>query len=59
MLANIAGNGYCASHYIPWTLALLSTYGRFARDPNAPVASPEDVLGGATDVDASQGSVSD
>ena len=59
MLANIAGNGYCASHYIPWTLALLSTYGRFARDPTAPVASPEDVPGEATNVDASQGIVSD
>ena len=49
MLANIAGNGYCASHYIPWTLALLSTLGKFMRDPCAPAESQGEMLVGARD----------
>ena len=53
MLSNLAGNGFVAAHYIPWTLALLSTYGKFMRDPNAQVASPED-MGGDTEAGSSE-----
>ena len=36
LIANMAGNAFCASHYLPWFCALVSTYGKFMIDPNAP-----------------------
>ena len=29
LLCNMAGNAYCAFHYLPWTCAVISTHGRF------------------------------
>ena len=34
MLANMAGNSFCASHYVPFACALFSTIGRFLINPN-------------------------
>ena len=64
MIANLAGNAYCAFHYMPWQCALLSTYGKFLRDPNAPrpsVPREEDNADNADDTsaDLSQESSSD
>ena len=50
-LSNITGNGYSFAHYLPWTLALLSTFGRYcaldgeeivAADTNAGNANARD-----------------
>ena len=35
LLVNMAGNAYSAFHWIPWTCALLSVYGRFMSDGNS------------------------